>query len=54
MYEKNIISLYALGKYSTITQITFQTRQSLKNPLNIMVSIIYPCLISRMKHQMYL
>jgi len=34
MYEKNIISLHALRKHTTITPVISQTRHSLKNPLN--------------------
>jgi len=29
MYKKNTISLYALGKHSTITPVTLQTKQKI-------------------------
>jgi len=54
MYEKNIISLHALRKHTTITPVISQTRHSLKNPLNETASTFFLCLISRRNHQSYL
>jgi len=47
MYGKNIISLHALSKHSTITPVTLQTRLSSKNPQNKTVLSFFLCLISR-------